>query len=173
MARRRGGTASFASRNARVRSINSPGESLSEELAMARAAFEAALPTSFTDMTAEEAKHWRSTHARIANGPVVPQQLIGGTPMIDLSAFSANPKVRIYGKCEYLNPSGSIKDRIAQEILNRALETGELKEGMTVVAATSGNTGAAIAMACAIRGFPYIVITNQKTSKEKIDAMKE
>ncbi len=123
-------------------------------------------------MTAEEAKHWRSTHARIANGPVVPQQLIGGTPMIDLSAFSANPKVRIYGKCEYLNPSGSIKDRIAQEILNRALETGELKEGMTVVAATSGNTGAAIAMACAIRGFPYIVITNQKTSKEKIDAMK-
>jgi len=172
LARRRGGTASLASRNARVRSINSPGESLSEELAMARAAFEAALPTSFTDMTAEEAKHWRSTHARIANGPVVPQQLIGGTPMIDLSAFSTNPKVRIYGKCEYLNPSGSIKDRIAQEILNRALETGELKEGMTVVAATSGNTGAAIAMACAIRGFPYIVITNQKTSKEKIDAMK-
>ncbi|CEF98808.1 Tryptophan synthase beta subunit-like PLP-dependent enzymes superfamily [Ostreococcus tauri] len=135
--------------------------------------FENALPTMFTNgKTVDDEKHWRSTHARIANGAVVPQQLIGGTPMIDLSEFSANPKVKIYGKCEYMNPSGSIKDRIAQEILTRALETGELKPGMTVVAATSGNTGAAIAMACAIRGFDYIVITNKKTSKEKIDAMK-
>jgi len=139
---------------------------------MSKIAFERALPTMFSDLTMTDPQHWRSTHARIANGPVVPQQLIGGTPMIDLSEFSANPKVKIYGKCEYLNPSGSIKDRIAQEILARALETGELKAGMTVVAATSGNTGAAIAMACAIRGFPYIVITNQKTSKEKIDAMR-
>jgi len=138
---------------------------------MARAQLEQSLPTSF-NMDDSDPPHWRSTHARIANGPVVPQQLIGGTPMIDLSAFSANPRVKIYGKCEYLNPSGSIKDRIAQEILSRALETGELKPGMTVVAATSGNTGAAIAMACAIRGFPYIVITNKKTSKEKIDAMR-
>ena len=124
------------------------------------------------DLQQLEEKHWRSTHKRIANGPVAPSQLIGGTPMIDLSAFSVNPKVKIYGKCEYLNPSGSIKDRIAQYILTMAIETGELKPGMTVVAATSGNTGAAIAMACAIRGYPYIVITNKKTSKEKVDAMR-
>eukprot|EP00039_Didymoeca_costata_P027290 m.18096 g.18096 ORF g.18096 m.18096 type:complete len:885 (-) comp6199_c0_seq1:21-2675(-) len=117
-------------------------------------------------------KHWRTTHACIADGPVVPQQLIGGTPLIDLSRFSVNPKVKIYGKCEYLNPSGSIKDRIAREILTRAIENGELKKGMTVVAATSGNTGSAIAMACALRGFQYIVITNKKTSKEKIDSMR-
>lgn len=142
------------------------------DMAPDASSFDATLPTMFTELSVDEKRHWRSTHARIANGPVVPQQLIGGTPMIDLSAFSANPRVKIYGKCEYLNPSGSIKDRIAQEILTRALETGELKPGMTVVAATSGNTGAAIAMACAIRGFNYIVITNSKTSKEKIDAMK-
>ena len=75
-------------------------------------------------------------------------------------------------KCEYLNPSGSIKDRIAQHIINQAEASGDLKPGMTVVAATSGNTGAAIAMACALRGYDYIVITNEKTSKEKVDAMK-
>jgi len=73
---------------------------------------------------------------------------------------------------EYLNPSGSIKDRIAQHIIAQAESSGQLKPGMTVVAATSGNTGAAIAMASALRGYNYIVITNKKTSKEKIDAMK-
>jgi cysteine synthase len=58
----------------------------------------------------------------------------------------------ILAKCEYLNPSGSIKDRIAQHIISQSISSGNLKPGMTVVAATSGNTGAAIAMACALRG---------------------
>ena len=80
--------------------------------------------------------------------------------------------MRILAKCEYLNPSGSIKDRIAQHMINQAERSGQLKPGMTVVAATSGNTGAAIAMACALRGYDYIVITNEKTSKEKVDAMR-
>ena len=101
-----------------------------------------------------------------------PQQLIGGTPILDLSAYSLNPNVRILAKTEYLNPSGSIKDRIAQHMLSNAERTGRLKPGMTVVAATSGNTGSAIAMACALRGYEYIVITNEKTSKEKVDSMK-
>jgi glutamate decarboxylase len=104
--------------------------------------------------------------------PVSPEQLIGGTPILDLSAYSLNPNVRILAKTEYLNPSGSIKDRIAQHMLSNAERTGRLKPGMTVVAATSGNTGSAIAMACALRGYEYIVITNEKTSKEKVDSMK-
>ena len=106
------------------------------------------------------------------DSPLVTPQLIGGTPLIDLSQYSLNPKVKIMAKCEYLNPSGSIKDRIAQHIIAQAESSGQLKPGMTVVAATSGNTGAAIAMASALRGYNYIVITNKKTSKEKIDAMK-
>merc|ERR1740139_1066573 len=126
----------------------------------------------FSSPTPAARQNWRSAHERKGTGAVQASQLIGGTPMIDLSSLSANPDVKIYGKCEYLNPSGSIKDRIAVHILNRALEKGELKPGMTVVAATSGNTGAAIAMACAVRGYSYIVITNEKTSKEKIDAMR-
>ena len=108
----------------------------------------------------------------IDSEPVSPDQLIGGTPLLDLSAYSLNPSVRILAKCEYLNPSGSIKDRIAQHMINQAERSGQLKPGMTVVAATSGNTGAAIAMACALRGYDYIVITNEKTSKEKVDAMR-
>ena len=106
------------------------------------------------------------------HSPVSPDQLIGSTPLLDLSAYSLNSNVRILAKCEYLNPSGSIKDRIAQHMINQAERSGELKPGMTVVAATSGNTGAAVAMACALRGYDYIVITNEKTSKEKVDAMK-
>ena len=76
--------------------------------------------------------------------PVSPQQLIGGTPILDLSAYSLNPNVRILPKRRYLNPSGSIKDRVAQHMLSNAERTGRLKPGMTVVAATSGNTGSAI-----------------------------
>ena len=106
------------------------------------------------------------------DSPLTTPQLIGGTPLLDLSQYSLNAKVKIMCKCEYLNPSGSIKDRIAQHIIAQAEASGELKPGMTVVAATSGNTGAAIAMASAQRGYNYIVITNKKTSKEKIDAMK-
>ena len=106
------------------------------------------------------------------DSPLTTPQLIGGTPLLDLSQYSLNSKVKIMCKCEYLNPSGSIKDRIAQHIIAQAEASGELKPGMTVVAATSGNTGAAIAMASAQRGYNYIVITNKKTSKEKIDAMK-
>jgi cystathionine beta-synthase len=106
------------------------------------------------------------------DSPMTTPQLIGGKPLLDLSQYSLNPKVKIMAKCEYLNPSGSIKDRIAQHIIAQAESSGQLKPGMTVVAATSGNTGAAIAMASALRGYDYIVITNKKTSKEKIDAMK-
>jgi hypothetical protein len=83
---------------------------------------------------------------------VAPSQLIGNTPLLDLSSYSLNPSVKILAKCEYVNPSGSIKDRIAQHIITRAMATGKLRGGMTVVAATSGNTGAAIAMTCALKG---------------------
>mmetsp|Transcript_21615 Transcript_21615/g.34994 ORF Transcript_21615/g.34994 Transcript_21615/m.34994 type:complete len:995 (+) Transcript_21615:136-3120(+) len=118
----------------------------------------------------EGAEAW--TGNEISDSPISTEQLIGSTPLLDLSAYSLNPTVKIMAKCEYLNPSGSIKDRIAQHIVTQAIASGNLRPGMTVVAATSGNTGAAIAMACALRGYDYIVITNEKTSKEKVDAMR-
>jgi len=99
------------------------------------------------------------------------RELIGDTPLVDLSFLSAKPGVKIFGKAEFFNPSGSIKDRIANHIISCAEAEGKLRPGGTVVAATSGNTGSAIAMVCAMRGYKYIVITNEKTSKEKRDSM--
>eukprot|EP01025_Chloroclados_australasicus_P045316 TRINITY_DN4954_c0_g1_i2.p2 TRINITY_DN4954_c0_g1~~TRINITY_DN4954_c0_g1_i2.p2 ORF type:complete len:274 (-),score=23.76 TRINITY_DN4954_c0_g1_i2:852-1673(-) len=100
------------------------------------------------------------------------KQLIGDTPLVDLSSLSANPAVTILGKCEFANPSLSIKDRIAQYILTQAELDGLIKPGDTIVAATSGNTGAAVAMISAMKGYNYIVVTNEKCSDEKIDGMR-
>lgn len=69
---------------------------------------------------------------------------------------SAVQQVKILGKCEFANPSGSIKDRIADHILTTAEAEGKLKPGGTVVAATSGNTGASVAMISAMKGYKYI-----------------
>ena len=97
---------------------------------------------------------------------------IGNTPMVELKSLSPNPLVKIYLKCEFMNPGYSIKDRIAEHILNKAEASGKLKPGGTVVAASSGNTAAAFAMLCAARNYKAVVITNTKCSKEKIDAMR-
>ena len=131
-------------------------------------------PIDVLHASSKQTKSWQAVRRAVTTGPVQSNALIGGTPLIDVtSVLSLNPsKVKIYAKCEYMNPSGSIKDRIASYILQAAIDAGDLKEGMTVVAATSGNTGSAIAAACAIRGFDYIVITNKKCSIEKIDSMR-
>jgi cysteine synthase len=100
--------------------------------------------------------------------------MIGNTPMIDISAM-ANPKVPgvvVLGKAEFMNPGFSMKDRIVQHIFNCAEERGLLKPGMTVVAASSGNTGASVAMISAMRGYKAVIITNAKCSKEKCDAIR-
>eukprot|EP01023_Acetabularia_acetabulum_P035735 TRINITY_DN3371_c1_g1_i1.p1 TRINITY_DN3371_c1_g1~~TRINITY_DN3371_c1_g1_i1.p1 ORF type:complete len:362 (-),score=59.14 TRINITY_DN3371_c1_g1_i1:294-1379(-) len=106
--------------------------------------------------------------------PCLPRfsELIGNTPLVDLSSLSANHNVQILGKCEFANPSLSIKDRIAHYILTQAEVDGVLKPGDTVVAATTGNTGAAVAMISAMKGYKYILVTNDKCSSEKIDGMR-
>merc|ERR1719163_2289824 len=85
---------------------------------------------------------------------------VGMTPVLDLSALSPNPAVRILAKCEFSNPTGSIKDRMVQHVVTRAEQEGLLKPGGTIVAATSGNTGASVAMVASMRGYRSIVITN-------------
>jgi len=100
--------------------------------------------------------------------------LIGNTPLVDLTAL-VNPKVegvQVLGKAEYLNPGFSMKDRIMMNILSTAEKEGKLKPGMTVVAASSGNTGAACAMLCAMRGYKAVIITNEKCSVEKQDSIR-
>lgn len=97
---------------------------------------------------------------------------IGNTPLVKLTRINPNPKVTILVKLEFLNPSGSIKDRIVLHIVNDAEKKGLLKPGGTIIENTSGNTGAAVAMIAAIRGYKAILTMPDKVSQEKQNALK-
>src|SRR5580658_8920186 len=97
---------------------------------------------------------------------------IGNTPLVRLQKLPTYPNVEIWVKLEFLNPSGSIKDRIVKHIIEHAETTGLLKPGGTIVENTSGNTGAAVAMIAAIKGYKAILTMPDKVSREKQDALK-
>ena len=88
------------------------------------------------------------------------KHLIGNTPLVKISD-------KIYAKLETYNPSGSIKDRMAYYIITKAIARGELKQGDTIVEATSGNTGIAMSMIGAAMGFPVIIIMPRNMSEER------
>lgn len=98
--------------------------------------------------------------------------IIGHTPLVNLTKLSPNPQVTILAKLEFLNPSGSIKDRIVLHIINDAEKKGLLLSGGTIIENTSGNTGAAVAMIAAIRGYRAILTMPDKVSQEKQNALK-
>lgn len=97
---------------------------------------------------------------------------VGNTPLVKLQRLNPNPLVTILLKIEFFNPSGSIKDRIVKYIIDEAERTGALKPGGTIIENTSGNTGAAVAMIAAIRGYKAILTMPDKVSKEKQNALK-
>jgi len=101
-------------------------------------------------------------------------EAVGGTPLIRLRRLTAERciKATVLVKPEFISPSGSVKDRMAVYILNKAIERGELKPGGTIVEATSGNTGAAVAMFAAANNYQAIFTIPDKMSKEKIDTLK-
>ncbi|CAH1099213.1 unnamed protein product [Psylliodes chrysocephalus] len=94
---------------------------------------------------------------------------VGNTPMVKLNKIpkAEGIECEIYGKCEFLNPAGSIKDRISRRCIEDAENNGSLKPGGTVIEISSGNTGASIAWTCAIKGYRCIIILPDKFSKEK------
>src|SRR5215469_6040970 len=92
---------------------------------------------------------------------------VGNTPIVRLNRVTGGLPVEIYVKCEFLNPGGSHKDRLAANMLRRAEEDG-LKPGGTIVEATSGNTGASLALLAAVRGYKCIFVMPDKMSQEKI-----
>jgi cystathionine beta-synthase len=96
---------------------------------------------------------------------------IGNTPIVRLNRVGAGLEAELYGKCEYLNPGGSHKDRVAHNMIRRAEESG-LKPGGTIVEATSGNTGAALALHAAVQGYKCIFVMPDKMSQEKIDSLR-
>ncbi len=99
-------------------------------------------------------------------------ELIGNTPMLRLQTNIANNGCQAYVKLEFFNPTGSVKDRMAFYVIEKALKSGQLKKGDTVIDNTSGNTGSSMAMVCSQFGLKAVVTTPIKTSKEKIDLIK-
>jgi len=96
---------------------------------------------------------------------------IGKTPTVRVQRL-APAHVTIYVKCEFFNPLGSVKDRLAIAIIEDAERTGTLKPGQTVVEATSGNTGIALAMVCAAKGYPFVAIMTETFSVERRKLMR-
>jgi cysteine synthase B len=93
--------------------------------------------------------------------------LIGNTPMIDVSQLSPNPRVRILGKLEGQNPAGSVKDRIAKSLIEEAERDGSLKPGPTIIEPSSGNTGIALAMIAQLKGYPIKIVLPENVSIER------
>ena len=98
--------------------------------------------------------------------------LVGGTPLVRLNNIVEPGMATVYAKMENLNPSGSVKDRMAINMVKRAEEAGLLKPGGTIVESTSGNTGLGLAMAAAVRGYRCVFTIPDKMSQEKIDMLK-
>ena len=96
----------------------------------------------------------------------------GGTPLIRLGRVGAGLRTPVYGKAEYANPGGSVKDRIGLIIIEDAERRGELGPGGTIVESTSGNTGAGLAVAAAIKGYRCIFTMPDKMSQEKVRLLK-
>lgn len=97
---------------------------------------------------------------------------IGATPLIELQKASTNSKVRILAKMEGNNPAGSVKDRPAYNMIAAALERGEIKPGDTLVEATSGNTGIALAMAANLMGVNMVLVMPESATEERKKTMR-
>ena len=99
-------------------------------------------------------------------------KVVGNTPLVRLNKIGSHLKANIYGKLEYLNPGGSVKDRVAFQIIEDAEEAGLLKPGGTIVEATSGNTGMGLALAAAVKGYKCVFVMPDKMSQEKIKGLR-
>lgn len=97
---------------------------------------------------------------------------VGRTPLIRLNRIAEGLAPEIYVKADYLNPGGSVKDRIGITMIDEAERKGLLKPGGTIIEATSGNTGMGLALVAAVRGYKVVFTINDKQSKEKIDLLK-
>lgn len=101
-------------------------------------------------------------------------ELIGGTPLLELSNLERelSLKSRLLAKVEFFNPAGSSKDRVAKAILDDAEKNGLIKAGDTIIEATSGNTGIALSMIGACRGYRVVIVMPDSMSRERISTMK-
>lgn len=97
--------------------------------------------------------------------------LVGNTPLVELQRLNPNPNVKIYGKLEGHNPGGSVKDRAALNMIKSAVERGEIPKGTTLIEATSGNTGIALAMIARLYGIPIELVMPENSTRERLLTM--
>jgi cysteine synthase B len=93
--------------------------------------------------------------------------MIGDTPLVDVSSLGPNPSVRILAKVESQNPAGSVKDRIAKKMIETAEADGSLTPGKTIIEPSSGNTGIALAMIAKLRGYPIKIVLPENVTIER------
>ncbi|HCX23296.1 MAG: cysteine synthase B [Flammeovirgaceae bacterium] len=98
--------------------------------------------------------------------------LIGNTPLVEITRINKNPNVKIFGKLEGQNPGGSVKDRAAYGMITEALKRGDIKTGDKLVEATSGNTGIALAMIAQSAGLKMTLLMPENSTKERVQAMR-
>jgi len=94
-------------------------------------------------------------------------QLVGNTPLVRINKLSNDTNTEVLGKCEFMNPTSSVKDRIALAMIETAIKEGKIKEDTVVVEPTSGNTGIALAMVCAAKGIELILTMPESMSLER------
>lgn len=99
-------------------------------------------------------------------------ELIGNTPLVELTRLQQNPKVTLYGKLEGTNPASSVKDRAALSMIQGAKDRGELKAGIKIIEPTSGNTGIALAMIASRLGQEIVLVMPENATKERVQTMR-
>src|SRR5262249_12611912 len=97
---------------------------------------------------------------------------IGHTPVVQLRKIVPPDSAEVFVKLEYFNPTGSYKDRMALAMIEGAEARGALKPGMRVIEFTGGSTGSSLAMVCALKGYPCVLLTSDAFSREKIATMR-
>lgn len=97
--------------------------------------------------------------------------LVGNTPLVEITKLNKNPKVKVFGKLEGDNPGGSVKDRAALNMIKSALERGEIKPGMKLIEATSGNTGIALAMIARQFDLEIELVLPSNSTRERTQTM--
>src|SRR5579864_2370620 len=94
-------------------------------------------------------------------------EAIGHTPLVELPALSPSAQVRLYAKLEGANPTGSVKDRIARQMIVEAERDGKLRPGSTILEPTSGNTGIGLAMIARVRGYRFVAVMPENVTRER------